>query len=77
MKLTEENINDIPNKFFVTYFANKHNKYITRKGQWFKPDTDKESKAFVSKNGILCFVYWDLDADGWRMATNEIVMRSI
>ena len=36
MKLTEDTITDIPNKFFITYFANKHNKYITRKGQWFR-----------------------------------------
>ena len=24
---------------------------------------------FISKDGKPCFIYWDLDADGWRMAT--------
>ena len=41
------------NTFFITYFANKHKKFITRKGQYDKPDGTK-GKSFVSKNGNPC-----------------------
>ena len=60
--------------FKITYFAKKHAKFITRKGQYNKPD-GTEGKSFVSKNGNPCLVYWDLDADGWRMATGEAKIR--
>tara|TARA_R100000353_G_C6456345_1_gene182656 strand:+ start:38 stop:247 length:210 start_codon:yes stop_codon:yes gene_type:complete len=62
--------------FYITYYANKHKKFITRKGQYDKPDGTK-GKSFVSKNGFPCLVYWDLDAEPdssgnqWRMATGE------
>ena len=56
--------------FYITYYAKKHRKFITRKGQYDKPDGTK-GKSFVSKNGTPCLVYWDLDNDGWRMATGE------
>ena len=60
--------------FFITYFARKHKKFITRKGQYNKPD-GTEGKSFVSKNGNPCLVYWDLDNDGWRMATGNAKVR--
>ena len=53
--------------FYITYYAKKHEKFITRKGQYDKPDGTK-GKSFVSKNGVPCLVYWDLDNNGWRMA---------
>ena len=56
-------LNNIPNNFMVTYFANKHKKVITRNGSWFKPNTDTVGKAFISKNGVVCFIYWDNDAE--------------
>ena len=56
--------------FYITYFATKHKKFITRKGQLDKPD-GTEGKNFVSKNGVKCLVYWDLDKDSWRMAVGE------
>ena len=55
--------------------AKKHNKFITRKGQYDKPDGTK-GKSFVSKNGVPCLVYWDLDNDGWRMAVGETRVRT-
>jgi len=61
--------------FYITYFAKKHAKFITRKGQYDKPDGTK-GKSFVSKNGVPCLVYWDLDNDGWRMAVGEAKVRS-
>ena len=63
-------INNKP--FVITYYSASDKKTITRNALW----TDK-CRYWISKNGIMCFVYWDLDADGWRMATNEIVMRAI
>tara|TARA_Y100000356_G_scaffold100069_1_gene85476 strand:+ start:101 stop:280 length:180 start_codon:yes stop_codon:yes gene_type:complete len=38
--------------FYITYFAKKHAKFITRKGQLDKPDGTK-GKSFVSKNGPM------------------------
>ena len=43
--------------------------------QYDKPDGTK-GKSFVSKNGVPCLVYWDLDNDGWRMATGETRVRT-
>ena len=40
------------------------------KGQYDKPDGTK-GKSFTSKNDTPCLVYWDLDADGWRMAVGN------
>ena len=59
----------LPQNFIITYFADKHDKFITRRGQFTKPETDKKGRYFISKDGKPCFIYWDLDADGWRMAT--------
>ena len=56
--------------FYITYYAKKHEKFITRKGQLDKHDGTK-GKSFVSKNGDQCLVYWDLDANGWRNATGR------
>ena len=57
--------------FYITYFAKKHKKLITRKGQFDKPD-GTEGKAFISKKGDPCLIYWDLDADGWRNAVGQM-----
>jgi hypothetical protein len=61
--------------FYITYYAKKHAKFITRKGQYDKPDGTK-GKSFVSKNGVPCLVYWDLDKDSWRMAVGEARVRT-
>ena len=63
------------NMFYITYYAKKHGKFITRKGQYDKPDGTK-GKSFVSKNGGPCLVYWDLDNNGWRMAVGEAKVRT-
>jgi len=75
-------LNNIPDNFMVTYFANKHKKVITRNGSWFKPNTDTVGKAFISKNGVVCFIYWDNDAEPdekgnqWRMAKNPMTIKA-
>ena len=58
------------NNFYITYYARKHQKFITRKGWFDKPDGTK-GKSFVSSQGNPCLVYWDLDQDAWRMAVGE------
>ena len=57
-------LNNIPENFVITYYANKHKKIITRNGSWTKPtDFMTTGKAFISKNGVVCFIYWDNDAE--------------
>ena len=57
-------LNNIPENFVITYFAKKHNKIITRNGSWTKPDDFMTTgRAFISKNGVVCFIYWDNDAE--------------
>ena len=70
-RLTSSHRKLIMSNFYITYFAKKHKKFITRKGQYAKPD-GTEGKAFVSKDGNPCLIYWDLDADGWRNATGQV-----
>mgnify|MGYP003660350779 FL=1 len=70
----------IPQNFIITYYANKHEKFITRRGAWTKPDTELDEfpitgKYFISKDGKPCFIYWDKDADGWRMATWAMTLK--
>ena len=65
MDTNKENVlANIPNTFVITYYADKHQQLITRRGR-----KDEGCKFKFSKNGKPCFIYWDLDADGWRMAT--------
>jgi len=67
--------------FYITWYAKKHSKIITRHGTWTKPNTDIQGKHFVSNEGKHCFVYWDLDAtpndngNQWRMATDPMRVR--
>tara|TARA_R100001143_G_C3354039_1_gene131239 strand:+ start:1262 stop:1567 length:306 start_codon:yes stop_codon:yes gene_type:complete len=73
----------IPKNFFVTYYADKHKKIITRKGQWYKPDTDIAGKVLISKSGRMRFIYWDLDAEPnkngnqWRQAINPMRIKEV
>ena len=58
------------NNFYITYYARKHQKFITRKGWFDKPDGTK-GKSFVSSHGDPCLIYWDLDQGDWRMAVGK------
>jgi len=61
--------------FYITYYAKKHKKFITRKGQYDKPDGTK-GKSFTSKkDNTPCLIYWDLDNNGWRMAVGNAKVR--
>ena len=82
MKLdSNEKMDLIPETFYITYYAKKHSKVITRKGLKFKPNTDTQGKYFVSKDETPCFSYWDCNAEPnengnqWRQATGLITIR--
>ena len=76
-------LNNIPENFVITYYANKHKKIITRNGTWLKPNTDTIGKVQISKNGVLMFYYWDIDAEPdekgnqWRCAKNPMTIKAI
>ena len=46
--------------FYITYWASKHKKHITRQGKH-----DDKSRYGVAKNGTPYYVYYDLDAHGY------------
>ena len=82
MKLdSNEKMDLIPETFYITYYAKKHSKIITRKGLKFKPNTDTQGKYFVSKDETPCFIYWDCNAEPnengnqWRQATGLITVK--
>ena len=53
--------------FYITYWANKHKKHITRQGKH-----DEKSRFGVSKKGVAYYVYYDLDAHGYRLSLIHI-----
>ena len=56
--------------FYITYWANKHKKHITRQGKH-----DEKSRFGVSKKGVAYYVYYDLDAHGYRTANQSWKVR--
>jgi|TARA_R110000824_G_scaffold14373_5_gene61182 hypothetical protein len=77
---SEDKLDLLPDTFYITYYAKKHSKIITRKGLKFKPNTDTQGKYFVSKDETPCFIYWDINAEPnqngnkWRQATGLITI---
>jgi hypothetical protein len=56
--------------FYITYWASKHKKHITRQGKH-----DDKSRYGVSKNGTPYYVYYDLEAlMGWGIAIANITI---
>ena len=53
--------------FYITYWASKHKKHITRQGKH-----DEKSRYGVAKKGVPYYVYYDLDAHGYRTATYKL-----
>ena len=58
--------------FYITYWASKHKKHITRKGKH-----DDKSRYGTSKQGVPYYVYYDLDSHGYRTATTTWKVRQI
>ena len=54
-----KDITQLPKKFYITYFAKKHKKIITRQASGEKPN-GVLGKMFTDKNGTDRFIYWDL-----------------
>ena len=53
--------------FYITYYSNKDKKHITRQGKH-----DEKSRYGTSKKGVPYYVYYDLDAHGYRTATTSM-----
>ena len=63
--------------FYITYYAKKHKKIITRKGRYDRPDGTPSLKGlYTDKSGQAVLNYWDLDADGWRNATGQMRIKT-
>ena len=64
-----ERINNMKT-FYITYYSNKDKKHITRQGKH-----DDKSRYGTSKKGVPYYVYYDLDAHGYRTATTAWKVR--
>ena len=87
-----KDINELPQTFFITYYARTHNgeaiknggTFITRKASAYKPN-GVIGKMFTDKNGTDRFIYWDFDAinkktqefGDWRHATNQWTIKEV
>ena len=56
--------------FYITYWASKHKKHITRRGKH-----DDKIRYGTSKQGVPYYVYYDLDSHGYRTATTSWKVR--
>ena len=56
--------------FYITYYAKKYGKHITRRAKW-----DKLSKYWTSKSGNALVTYYDLDAQGYRTCSGNYKIR--
>ena len=56
--------------FYIVYYASKHKKHITRKGKH-----DEKSRFGTSKKNVPYYVYYDLDAQGYRTCSGNYKIR--
>ena len=56
--------------FYITYWADKHKKHITRHGKH-----DEKSRYGTNKKGKPYYVYYDLDAHNHRCASGSWKVR--
>ena len=68
--------NQSPFNFYITYFAKKHSKIITRKACEPNPK-GTAGREFTDKNGTDNYIYWDLDKGDWRHATGKWNIKAI
>ena len=57
--------------FYITYYADKHKKHITRLGKH-----DEKSRYGTNKKGKPYYVYYDMDAHNHRCASGSWKVRS-
>ncbi len=55
--------------FYITYWASKHKKHITRQGK------HDEKADMEHQKGVPYYVYYDLDSHGYRTATTSWKVR--
>ena len=67
MKEREEKMKN----FYITYYSQKDKKTITRRGE----HDDKSRFGENKKTGVGYYVYKDLDAHGYRTATEPFTMK--
>ena len=58
------------NMFYIIYYSNKDKKHITRRGKH-----DDKSRFGTNKKGVPYYVYYDLDAHGYRTASRSWKVR--
>ena len=68
---TQDVLKNVPQFFMITYYADKYSKFITRRGE-----KREGSQIKICKNGKPSFTYWDLDADGWRQASEMFSLKA-
>ena len=56
--------------FYIVYYSKKDKKHITRRGKH-----DEKSRYGTSKQGVPYYVYYDLDAHGYRTASTTWKVR--
>ena len=54
----------------IKYFSNSDGQMIERE---FNPDAENQ-REFVAKTGNLCRVYFDVEKDDYRTATNDWIV---
>ena len=58
---------EIDKHFTITYYAKKHKKHISRQAKW-----DSLCRYFTSKSGNNCITYFDIDANNYRTARENL-----
>ena len=79
-----KDITQMPKRFYITYFAKKHKKIITRTASAEKNGNGVLGKILTDKNGNDRFIYWDFDAPNktggfgdWRQAVGQWTIKAI
>jgi len=56
--------------FNITYYATKHNEFITRSGKW-----DDKCKVWTTTKGDSATTYFDVDAQNYRTAIGNTTIK--
>ena len=75
-RLTSSHRKLIMSNFYITYYAKKHSKFVTRKASEPNPE-GTAGREFVDKNGVNRYIYWDLEKNDWRHATGSWKIKTI
>ena len=59
------------NSFIISYFSSSDKAHITRHALW-----NDQCKYWISKAGRLLCTYWDIEANGYRIARDSWKIKS-